>query len=374
MSERSLIANSGYEPIFASEMLTPMTGSPTPPLRKLPRDEAGSFELKGGTGEAVASCTLDDFLEVYKVDATFRVKTPDCVDPDRTNPAAPWVITTHDNVGSGNAVVARVLLQGRDVVDAIGCRSERQKAYVIQALHGCKEALVVCERVAQSVAGRIDGVIHEIERGDVKRDRRTGAINPLPQVSGLESDAATFLIHSKRAIREICRLPGIILDFPTTDTNFEHLAKTLSQRVGSAEEITTFAQQVAPGVKHLIDLRNFQEHPGATRTVVENFGVTPTSSVTPPTWCVEGRRPVPIREEIVKAVSFLIEVAEWTLILAMVHGATNRRLYVIDEIEASAVDPKIPIRYRVSLDLSQLTLESRLPPTPDSKSNAQEPS
>ena len=62
-----------------------------PDDRRLPRDAAGSLELAGGTGGITAMCSCDEFLEVYKEDMTFRVKSPESVDPGRTNPNAPFV-------------------------------------------------------------------------------------------------------------------------------------------------------------------------------------------------------------------------------------------------------------------------------------------
>lgn len=59
------------------------------------RDSAGSFEFKEGTGPITGMCSLGDFLELYKVDATKQVRSPESIDPERTNPFAPWTTTVH---------------------------------------------------------------------------------------------------------------------------------------------------------------------------------------------------------------------------------------------------------------------------------------
>jgi hypothetical protein len=54
----------------------------------LPRHAAGSFELLGGTGGITGMCSCGEFLEMYKVDKTYRVQSPEGIDPKQTNPNA----------------------------------------------------------------------------------------------------------------------------------------------------------------------------------------------------------------------------------------------------------------------------------------------
>ncbi len=72
-----------------------------------PRNEAGSVKLEGGTGSLIRMIGLDGFMEAYKSDTTFRIQTPEDVDPQDTNPAAPWVVTRIDGIGASS-----LLLQG----------------------------------------------------------------------------------------------------------------------------------------------------------------------------------------------------------------------------------------------------------------------
>lgn len=70
--------------------------------KKLPRHGPGSMELKEGTGPITTMCSCGKFLEIYKQDMTFRVQTPESIDPHETNPNAPWVASPVANVGSSN--------------------------------------------------------------------------------------------------------------------------------------------------------------------------------------------------------------------------------------------------------------------------------
>lgn len=331
-----------------------MTDPDVPTKKHLPRDSAGSLELQGGTGGITAICSCAEFLEVYKEDVTFRVRTPESIDPGRTNPNAPFVAAMSDSVGSSSPAVARILLQGRDILDAASLEPRVDKPAVVQALHSCKEAVVICEKVAARVAGRVDAIVGEIQASGVKRDSRGRALNPFPQVPDLDSDVSTFLIHAKRAIYDICRLPSMFLPVPAKDNNFDDLGKTLERAIGAGAPITGFVQRSASVVRYLIELRNWQEHPGAKRTVVENFAVTPDDKISPPTWYVSGETPSPVGTDMRAATQFLVEIAEGILIHLVMHTIDKRFPFIIEEDEPARVDPKKPIKYRLSVDVSKL--------------------
>lgn len=303
-------------------------------------------------------CSCEQFLEVYKEDMTFRVKTPETIDPDRTNPHAPFVAAVADTVGSSSPAVARVLLQGRDILEAAVFERKVDKAAVVQALHSCKESIVACEKVARRVASSIDGIIEQIRTGGVKRDRG-GALNPFPQIIDLDSEATAFLINAKRAIQLICRLPATILPVPPKDTNFDHLAKTLEASVGRDAPVTEFVRTNAAAVRYLIELRNWQEHPNAKRTVVANFSVAPDGSLTPPMWHVSGETPSSIRDDMLAGVEFLVGIAEVMLIHVVMHAVDKRIPFIIVEVDREHLNPGLPIRYRLSIDASKLRVDTR---------------
>jgi hypothetical protein len=299
-------------------------------------------------------CSSGEFLEVYKKDMTFRVKTPESIDPGRTNPNAPFVVAVSDNVGSASSTVARVLLQGRDILQSALFQEKVDTPSIVQILHACKEALVVCEKVAGRVASQVDTIVGEIQASGLERDSRGKALNPFPQVSDLEANATAFLIHAKRSIHTICRLPSMFLPVPAKDNNFDALGKTLASAIGTQAPITEFVRANAPGVRYLIELRNHQEHPDIKRTVIDNFAVMPNGTISVPMWYVSGETPRPIGEEMPGAVTFLVQMAEAMLIHLVMHTVDKRFPFIIQELDAGQVNPEMPIKYRLSIDVSKL--------------------
>jgi hypothetical protein len=304
-------------------------------------------------------CSCGGFLEVYKEDTTFRVKTPDSIDPGRTNPNAPFVAAVSDTVGSSSPTVARVLLQGRDILEVAIFERQIDKADVMQTLHACKESLIVCEKTARRVGSAVDKIIEQIQTSGVERDSRSRALNPFPQVLELDSDATAFLINAKRAIQAICRLPSMFLPVPARDNNFDALSKTLATTVGTQAPVAEFVQANAGGVRYIIELRNYQEHPHEKRTIIDNFAVMPDGSILEPKWYISGDPPGPIRDEMAAAAEFLVQMAESMLIHLVMHTVDKRIPFVIEEVDATQLNPKMPIKYRLSVDVSKLKTDAQ---------------
>lgn len=313
--------------------------------------------LKEGTGGLLGMISCGDFMEIYKEDVTFRVKTPEGVDPGGLNPDTPWVASISDSVGSSNIAVARVLLQGVDILNSAMFTSGVDKENIIHILHTTKETIVVCDKIAKKVSGNVADIIETVKKHGISQDNRGFGLNPFPQVIDLELNATQYLIHAKRAIREICRLPSVFLGIEDKDNNFMNLSKTLEKKVGDTAPVTKFVIDNQEGVKHLIDLRNFQEHPEEKRTIIENFMLMPDLSVNVPMWHVSDQQPHPIKDEMLAGVIFLVKMAEAMLIHLVMHSITKQISYCIEEIDDAEVDPKKPIKYRLSIDSEKLILK-----------------
>lgn len=321
----------------------------------LPRDSAGSFELKEGTGPITAVCPCGDFLEIYKIDKTFRIVTPETIDPDRTNPNALWTNSPHSDIGSSNPIVARILLQSHEILKAASFTSEVDKVAVTVRLHSCKEALLASELAANRIVSQIDEITDKVKNNGVVKDDRGRGLNPFPQVQNLDTDCSTFLIQINRAIKIICELPQFFLSLNRQDSNFEHLAKRLEASIGNDSPLTQFVKGNTANISYLIDLRNFHEHPNKNRrTIVDNFRLMPDSTIRTPHWHLSDCEPRSIKSDMIAYVEFLTQIAESMLIHLVMHSITKIFPYIIVAIPEDKVDATKPIRYELSLDVSKM--------------------
>jgi hypothetical protein len=325
--------------------------------RPLPRDHGGSIELTEGTGGIRTMVACDRFLEIYKVDVTFRLETPETVDPDRTNPNAPVVAVVADRVGTSSPIIARVLLQGRDLVDTALFAEPIDKVAIVRALHGIKEALLACQKAADCVSVAVSHA--ETEWAATPREDRVSkrVIASLPQVPDLALYATQFLISATRAIKGICSLAPEFLALERADSNFDHLGDRVEKLLGADSPLTQFLRRYADVSRYLIELRNFQEHPVLGKaTIIDNIRVKPDGSVAVPLWFITGSTPRPIHTEMLEAIERLIEMAELTLIHLVGERLDPRWPFILQEFSVAEVDAAEPVRYRLSIDISKMGL------------------
>ena len=322
----------------------------------LPRHAAGSMELKEGTGGITAMIPCGDFMEMFKVDKTFRVQTPQGVDPEGKNPNAPWVAAPVDDVGSGNPIVARVFIQSYEMIKAGFIKKKVDVEGLTLKLRECKEALIACEKEAKNIIQDIDTIIDKVEKEGISTDNNGRGLNPFPHISNLDIKCGSFLVFANRAIRSICELPGFYIDVERPDSNFDHLSKSLSKILSDDSNLVMFVSNNADGIRYLVDLRNFHEHPKEKRTIIENFKLLPDMKIQVPMWGFAANELHPIKEEMLATITFLTEMAE-AMIIHLIMSSPSDYPLAIETIEESKIDSNNPVRYRLTVNLSQMGIE-----------------
>jgi hypothetical protein len=307
-----------------------------------------------GAGNITDMFSTSDFLEIYTETETYRVKSPETIDPKVTNPNAPWVSNKSSDFGSSSIIVARVLLQGNDMV---GSLTTEDKDRVLRQLHTCKEALLACEKVRLRVTEGAESIINNISKNGVNLEHGRH-VKDLPQVPNLEDDAGSFLINIKRAIVCICYLANCLLPLPKKDNNLEHLKKSLRKLNDNRyDPLIKTIDGFIPGTKHLIELRNFQEHPGDKITYIENFTVTPKNEVGYPVWYVKGNDPESIVASMKYAIDFVVTLSESMLVHYLLASTKSKFPQYVEEIPEKNIDPKKPIKYRLLIDVESMKFE-----------------
>ena len=322
-----------------------------------PRDSAGSFQLQGGNGDITGMVSCGDFLEIYKKDKTFRVITPASVDPGRTNPKAPWVISPVSNIGSEHPIVARFFIQSVEMLNMGAFKLMDDSAPVKRHLHSCKETLLKCYSIATDLVTNIDTVVNEINSSGLRRENDGRAINPFPVVENLERDCSEFLVQANRAIKKISSIPHHLLELDSPDNNFDKLARSLSSLLGESSPFPTYVRKHCDQVRYIVELRNFDEHPGEKRTVVKNLHVLPNGKIQAPTICLEGEdssqeyflSSIPLR-----VTEYLTVVAEHVVIHSVINGLRPDLPFVVQSIPDSEIDGSKPVRFRLTMDLNRV--------------------
>ena len=312
--------------------------------RPMPRDAGGSIEITEGTGPILAMVSTGELLELFKVDKTFRVQTPESIDPERTNPNVPFTVSTVQNVGTSNQIVSRVLLQGSQVLGMFA-GTQGEKHAILKQLHKCKELLLRCEAYATQVREKIRAIVETLETTGVPTGR---VLKPFPHTENLESDCSLFLVEANRAIRAISGLPSLFIQLERTDKNFDHLGERLAKQIGPDQAVTEFVKSVAVSIRRLVDLRNYLEHPNGRRTIINNFQLLPDGQLRSPTWHLSGEDPIAVDDDMFAMINFLVRVSEKMLIHLVLYKGKERLAFRVQEIPDDQMDRQFPVKYKLT--------------------------
>lgn len=318
------------------------------------RDAAGSFTLPpGGTGPITEMCSLPDRLEMYTVDATFMIQTPDTIDPLRTNPNALWVNAKVDDVGSASPAVSRTFIMANQVLNSAVFEPQLDTASVLVQMHRIKSALVICERGAAQYLLALQSEIESVEATGYRLDKGGRALERFPVLNDLEHRATTFLINAKRAIQEVCALVCLFWTLDKPHSKFHLLAKDIERRLGTDNQLVKFVNGYVDVVSRIVELRNFQEHgTGTKRLHVENFRLTPSNQIQTPVWFVDGEEPRDIAKDMTSLASILIDLAEGVFVGCVDQRLSQRFPMCFESIEMP--NPSAPVRFRLTIDSSKL--------------------
>lgn len=329
-----------------------------------PRDSAGSFRVPSAKTDAIVEmCPLTGFMEIYTPTETFKLQTPESIDPERTNPNAPWVnVKTHD-VGSTSPYVARTLITASRLLHPLGNHDEQRHSAVLELMHGIKETLLQCAAASDAFCRSVEEAASALDSSGYKKAAGANALEVFPVVQDLNGKSTAFLISARRLITEVCRIPALFLPMERSHSSLEHLLeKDLYRRLGEEHGLVKFLEPFIPGTKRLIELRNGQEHATTTKgraLEVHNFEHVPSGQVRHPVWFLQGDEPEDIYTTMKSVPDFLVNLAEGMFVGALHETLPKWPPFFISPIDEP--DPQCPVRYHMDIDISALSLKENEP-------------
>lgn len=326
--------------------------------RMMPRDGANSAELVGGTGPIMHPISMPDWLETYKVDRTFRIQTPDCIDPDRTKPDVPWSWHISDEAGASNPIIARVFIQCAEALQSH--RPKRGDPHLLTvALHTCKEDLRNAEKAFQRIADALNKIAEQIKSAGGLKPKR-GVVENLPLIPNLEHDATIFLTSAKRAIQSIAEVLNQFYGITISNARFDKGQAQLKALTPPPSELLKQLDGFSALIDRVLKLRNFQEHT-PKKTIVENIRLT-ANGILPPSWRVDPEAPVEIVPEMNSIIGGIINLAETCFFIGLMDSLDippGPFAYVIEEIP-EAQREGTALLYRVELKFTAVISAARL--------------
>jgi hypothetical protein len=292
---------------------------------------------------------LDDFIEIYAENATYRLKTPDHLDPKRTVPDMPGSQSVHALVGSSSPFIARIVIQSDEALGNWPLRSGNRDT-IKRHLHACKEDALTCDAAYRQLKIPYEAAVARVLEHKVPIKDRTIECPSLPT---LRDNATAFLTSAKRALQSIGE---VFNQFYAVDgnkprvenANFEFAIVRLEQSPPINIGLVDYLKKTVPALKRFADLRNGLEHPNGTdMTQIEDFHPTP-SGFNPPTW---RRGTLVTKASILEDMNYFLDILVYFSETVFFHClmdnlAVNLPLRVA-MVPESKIDPGCPVLYRI---------------------------
>jgi len=335
----------------------------TPPRKWLPRDAAGKMDFPPENGAIKSMVGFADYMEIYAVRATYRVRTPDNLDPARTVPNMPWSNSTNATVGASNPIVARIVIQS---VEALGNWPLRNGDPMVikRHLHACKEEALACEAAYNRLKPHYDTAVQCVKEGKLPVQ---GNVIDCPSLPNLRDDVAAFLTSAKRALQSI---GDVFNQFYVPDNkkplvanaNFEFAITRLESIQPPNQQFIDYLKKMVPIAKRFVELRNGLEHPtGKDATQLQDFRITP-KGIAAPAW---GRTTLvpegPILEEMHTFLDFVVVFFEYVFFFALLDNIAMNIPLEATPIPEAQIDPECPIHYRLTPLLGALGKPQQTP-------------
>jgi hypothetical protein len=339
-----------------------------------PRDSAGSFKVPATKDGAIQRLVpLGDHMEIYTPDETFRMQTPESIDPGRTNPNAMFVNVKISDVGSSSSIVARTLLMAHEMLhDRTVLPDDAHRLSALTLMHRIKTSLLHCDHAADELIKSVHAQSQVF--GQTEQTANSRAYANFPMVADLDAKVTAFLIPARRAITDICQIPQYFWKLGNSHSSLEFLLdKELSPLLGESHHMVQWFREMVPAIARIVNFRNGQEHVGTTKglpLVIKNFEMLPTNEVHVPVWYLEGNQPSSIADEMPRMVNELLHFAE-TMFVACVDANLPTFPPMLLQFNEKP-DPLCPISYTLVIDASRFTLPqppSQEPTSPGTTGN-----
>lgn len=234
-------------------------------------------EAEGGVSSMV---TLDDAMLVITRKGVHKVRTPDSLDPTRTNPNLTITKQKDLSYGSDSPIIGRTVQQA-DVLLGKGLhhfKTVDSSVAMSIAFEFAKEIIALQELTDEYI--KEESEINSSFKGHLDPDNALS----IPSIPKVEQRVQQFILNTDLASKNIMNLAKQFYpDLENDKWNFKLLEKVKNER-GDSDQATIFFEGLNLFVHQLRNLRNAISHKKPNdRIIVENYRQLPSGMIVPPT-------------------------------------------------------------------------------------------
>lgn len=314
------------------------------------RDEAGSFGLpEEEKGEIITMIDFGEFMEVYTEQSTYKLMTPDSIDPKREHQNVPWVYTKISDFGASNPLVANTVIMTDEFLRQLYSNEDINRIQIISKARDIKSVLLNYLLSLQSLIDNSNAEIKKFIENESVMNGKAHAY--FPQLKGLDGYATDFLISAKRCIQEVSVMVNFFLPLKRKHGRIDKLLQEVKANNTEATTLINVLKEYLPMCEHIYSFRNAQEHAATTDTplIVNNFSFENGNELNAPKWGLQGQGLKYVYEEANEILSFLISFFEEVFLscVSLVFPAFPKYEIVFNENPVK----ENPVRYRLHLSL-----------------------
>jgi len=200
--------------------------------------------------------------------------------------------------------------------------------------------------ICDAITKRVLEVEQQVKSSGLKS--KANVFGQFPTTNGLDKKTALFLTQAKQSIQRIIDVFNIFYNSGITGPRIDLLIKWSKENDIAAYIIDTL-EQFEPVAKHIVDLRNRQEHPKEKYTFeFSDFTILPTAEISAPLWG-KNKANRSIHKEMDVLVKEIVEFTEWLVIHLVRSKEKKNRMFelCVFKIPDEQMDLNCPIKFRV---------------------------
>lgn len=300
--------------------------------------------------------TLEHKLYAFKGNGIFEVLPPETIDPDNQHPETRPTNEKVYSVGLKDALVARMIIQFRDIIDLLPATKEnRVNAYELKEhVWKANKLLLNCEKLQYEIYQETLELMPKCD-AIVEANKNASYIPALPKIEKLDTLCENFLSNAKKFLVAAYELLNFFYAYPSDNpSNFQVCRENLEKQIGANHPVTDFLRVDEQWVKIISGMRNALEHPRKGNTVtIENFKLRPGNKISTPCWKYDLTDKVGIKQDdlsdIVLDMNAFIEdmltYFEVLIVLCISDMLGEKSFLEIVRFPTEKINPQCPVLY-----------------------------
>jgi hypothetical protein len=263
--------------------------------------------------------------------------------------------------GIENPIVARLSVQTKELLNFYNLSGEQKEEIFGLMFLNIQPRLLACFRIMEQLRQEVREQQKRIDKVGLEFQAQ-GKVYTTPSILDLQLHAETFLYNGKSSLRELTNIFKILFskDFKQ-EARFDNVLKWSNEEFGADDSLSKMMKDdEGSWIKKIVRMRNAVEHPGGYSGTlhIEDFSSIEKEGeilIIEPMWYLNIEEKSPIVHEMDVMVANLLTFCEETLILCL-EKCSKTSPYVIMEIPEQERDVECPIRFRVTIDPSNIKL------------------